>query len=278
MARTVPSTRQILAALVLAAALSGLGAGPVLAATCGNGPAGFPRWLEAFKADAVAAGIRRDVVDGALRGVAYDPKVIRFDRNQRSFTLSFEAFYARRVNQAMIDRGRRFIRDNRALMDRIERDYGVPAPVLVAIWALETGYGRDSGNLSVLRSLATLAYDCRRTTFFTGELMDALRIIQNGDMRPSDMRGAWAGEVGQTQFLMSRFLCCAVDYDRDGRKDLMRSVPDILASTAKVLRRDGWRPGQPWGPGTGNYEVLRTWNRASVYVRTIATLADQLAA
>ena len=251
--------------------------GPALAATCGDGAAGFPRWLEEFKADAVRAGISPAVVESTMKGVTYDRKVIGLDRNQKSFKLSFEQFWARRVNNAMIQKGRKFIRENEALLARIERDYGVPGPVLVAIWALETGFGRDAGNLSVIRSLATLAYDCRRTAFFTKELMDALRVIEAGYLKPSEMVGAWAGEVGQTQFLMSRVLCCAVDYDGNGRRDLVRSVPDVLASTAKVLQRDGWRRGQPWGPGTANHEVLRSWNKASVYVQTMARLADELA-
>ena len=177
----------------------------------------------------------------------------------------------------MINRGRKFLRDNAAKMSRIEDRYGVPGTVLGSVWALDTGFGRDSGNLPFMQSLATLSYDCRRSTFFTRELVAALKIVDRGDMRASEMRGAWAGEIGQTQFLAERYLNYAVDHDRDGRRDLMRSVPDVLASTANWFSRNGWRRGQAWGPGTANYGVIAKWNRARVYQRTIAQLADELA-
>lgn len=253
-------------------------AGAALAAPCGNGPGGFNAWKAAFKEEAVRAGISRNTVERTLDPVSYSSRVIGFDRNQRSFKLSFDAFWRRRVSQRMINTGRSFIAKNQSLFSRIEQRYGVPAPVLVSIWALETGYGRDMGSLSIIRSLATLAYDCRRSDFFTRELLAALRIIDRGEMRAEEMRGAWAGEIGQTQFLAERYLNYAVDFDGNGRRDLMRSVPDALASTANWLRRNGWRPGQPWGPGTANFSVIAKWNRASVYQKTIARLADELAA
>ena len=266
--------RTTLTGAVLALSLS---AGSVHAAQCGNGPGGFNRWLAEFKQEAVQQGIRASTVDRSLNGVTYSKRVIGFDRNQKSFKLSEEQFWQRRVNQAMINRGRRYIEQNRRMMTRIEERYGVPAALLVAVWALETGFGANSGNLPIMQSLATLAYDCRRSEFFTRELIAALKIVDRGDMRPSEMRGAWAGEIGQTQFLAERYLNYAVDFDRDGRRDLMRSVPDVLASTANWFARNGWRRGQPWGPGTANYQVIAKWNRASVYQKTIARLATELA-
>ncbi|MEM9221912.1 MAG: lytic murein transglycosylase [Pseudomonadota bacterium] len=255
-----------------------LGTGTAHAAQCGNTAAGFNTWLAEFKEEAVRSGIRRSTVDRALNGVTYSKRVIGFDRNQKSFKLSFDQFWRRRVNNAMINRGRKFIRSNSALISRIEQRYGVPGAVVVAVWALETGFGRDSGSLPIMRSLATLAYDCRRTEFFTRELLAALKIVDRGEMSPAQMRGAWAGEIGQTQFLAERYLNYAVDFDGDGRRDLMRSVPDVLASTANWFSRNGWRRGQPWGPGTANFNVIAKWNRASVYQKTIAKLADELAA
>lgn len=259
-----------------AAVTLALGSGAANAAQCGNGQGGFNAWLAAFKQEAVAAGIRQTTVDSALAGVTYSRRVIGFDRNQKSFKLSTEAFWQRRVNKAMIDRGRRYLADNRALIGRIEDRYGVPGAVVVAVWALETGFGRDSGNLPIIQSLATLAYDCRRTEFFTNELLAALKIVDRGDMRAADMRGAWAGEIGQTQFLADRYLRYAVDFDGDGRRDLMRSVPDVLASTANWFAQNGWQRGQPWGPGTANFGVIAKWNRAEVYQITIARLADEM--
>ena len=254
-----------------------LAAGPALAAACGTNAAGFDRWLAAFRKQAVAKGISRRTLDQAFRGVRYNKTVIRLDRSQRSFKLSFRQFYARRVSRAMIAQGRKRIKRHARTLARIEKRFGVPAPVLVSIWGLETGYGRNSGRMPVIRSLATLAYDCRRSAFFTNELMSALKIIQRGDMRPARMRGAWAGEIGQTQFLASSYVKYAVDFDGDGRRDLIRSVPDVLASTANYLRAHGWRRGAPWGPGSANYAVLARWNRASVYQKTIARMANAMA-
>jgi len=261
------------AGLVLASLLV---SNPATAAECGNGPAGFPAWLKDFKAEAERAGIRRKVVNGALNGVSYHSRVISLDRGQKSFMLSFDQFYARRVNDAMISRGKRLIKQNAGLFRALEKRYGVPAPILVAIWGLETGYGANSGNMNVIRSLATLAYDCRRSDFFTNELINALAIVQRGDMAPAEMRGAWAGEIGQTQFLASSYMRFAVDHDGDGRRDLIRSVPDVLGSTANYLKAYGWQRGGSWEPGTNNYEVLRQWNRASVYVQTISVMAEKL--
>lgn len=265
--------RTALAALVLA-----LAAAPAAEAqSCGNSAAGFPAWLESFKQQAAANGIRPEVAASALAGVSYSPQVAKLDRSQRSFKLSFEQFYAKRVSNAMIGQGRKLLQQHRALFDRIERETGVPGEIIVAIWGLETGYGRDRGKMPVLRSLATLAYDCRRSDFFRNELVSALLIVQRGDMRPEQMVGAWAGEIGQTQFLASSYVKFAVDGDGDGRRDLVRSVPDVLVSTANYLRAYGWQPGAGWEPGSHNYEVLRQWNKASVYVQTISVVASKLA-
>ena len=248
------------------------------AADCGRDAAGFDGWLDSFKRQAAAQGVPARTVNTALEGVTYDRRTIGMDRGQRSFKLSFEQFYARRVSDAMIAKGRRLIKQYGATLDQIEQRFGVPAPVLIAIWGLETAYGRDgSGDFAILRSLATLAYDCRRSDFFRNELLAALEIVERGDLTPAELRGGWAGEIGQTQFLASSYAKFAVDFDGDGRRDLVRSVPDMLASTANFLKAKGWRRGEGWHPGTGNYEVIREWNKAAVYVQTISVMADKIA-
>ena len=153
-----------------------------------------------------------------------------------------------------------------------------PGAVIVAIWGLETDFGADNGHYSTIRSLATLAYDCRRPDKFRSELIAALQIVERGDMTPAEMRGAWAGEIGQTQFLPSSYLKFAVDYTGNGRRDLIHAVPDALASTANYLKGYGWQRGQPWGEGTANFQVLLQWNSSQVYTKTVAYFAQQLAA
>jgi lytic murein transglycosylase len=244
---------------------------------CGNSGAGFDAWLERFRSKAAAQGISQGALSSALSGVSYDPTVVRLDRSQRSFKLSFEQFYARRVGSSLIRRGQGLMRTHQATLARVEKRFGVPPEIIIAIWGLETNYGADtSGRYSIIRSLATLAYDCRRSPFFTGQLLDAIRIVQKGDMSPADMRGGWAGEIGQTQFLPSPYVKYAVDFDGDGRRDLVRSVPDILASTASFLKGHGWQAGGSWEPGSANYGVIRDWNRAEVYQRTISVMATRL--
>lgn len=250
---------------------------PAVAAPCGNGPSGFSGWLSDFKGEARARGISAGTVSRALDAITYNDRVIRLDRNQRSFKQSFEQFYARRASPGLMNKARRMLRTHGPTLARIEQRYGVPPEIIVTIWGMETNFGRGSGNMNIIRSLATLAYDCRRSSFFKNELLSALRIIDRGDMSPAQMRGGWAGEIGQTQFLASSYVKYAVDFDGNGRRDLIRSVPDVLASTANFLRNKGWRPGQGWQQGTANYAVLREWNRATVYQRSIAKAAGILA-
>jgi lytic murein transglycosylase len=246
------------------------------AQACGTTAAAFGPWLEGFKGRARAAGVSQEAIERGLSGITYDPQVIGFDRNQRSFGLTFEQFYAKRVSNAMIGKGRNWIAQNRALATRLEQQYGVPPEILMAIWGLETNYGSQRGNLSIIRSVATLASDCRRQAFFENELLAALKIVQRGDLPITQMRGAWAGEIGQTQFLPSSYVAFAVDFDGDGRANLVSSVPDVLASTANFLKSKGWRKGAGWEEGTANAAVLREWNKAGVYVKTIGAMANQM--
>jgi lytic murein transglycosylase len=250
-------------------------ASPALAAApCGGD---FGAWLQGVKQEAAAQGISGGTIDSSLGGLSYDPAIIARDHAQGVFRQSFEQFSGRMVPPRLA-RGRRQLQQNRALFDRIEQQFGVPGPVIVAIWGLETDFGADNGNFPTIRALATLAYDCRRAEKFRGELLAALRIVNRGDMAASQMHGAWAGEIGQTQFLPSSYLKYAVDYDGKGHRDLIHSVPDVLASTANYLKGYGWQHGQPWDEGTANFQVLLQWNASEVYTKTVAYFADQLAA
>src|SRR5581483_4090215 len=214
-------------------------------ANCQN-TGSFERWLAAFRQEAAAQGISRATLSAALDGMTLDPGIIARDRRQSFFSQSFAAFAPKLISQNRLQTGAAKLKQHRELFARVERDYGVPGPVIVAFWGLESDFGGGMGNLPVLRSLATLAYDCRRPEMFRGELMDALRIIDRGDLTPGEMIGSWAGELGQTQFLPSHYFKYAVDYDGDGRRNLLRSVPDVMASTANLIVFLGWKRGEPW--------------------------------
>lgn len=245
---------------------------PLAAAPCGGD---FSNWLEIFKREAAARGVSPRAL-ASLTGVTPDPKVIALDRRQGVFRKSFEEFGLPRIAQRL-PKAARLMRQHTATLSRIERQFGVPGEIVVAIWGLETDFGAVMGRQPVIRSVATLAHDCRRTERFQGELLDVLRIVDRGDYAAADLRGAWAGEIGQTQFLPSSFVKFAVDFDGNGRRDLIRSVPDVLASTANYLRAHGWRRGEPYGEGSANFAVLKEWNKSPVYQKTIAAFAERLA-
>ena len=253
-----------------------LAAGQASAATCRD-PAGFEKWLDDIAQEAVAQGISAQAVKQGLSGVTFDQSVIKKDRGQGVFKQSFEQFAGRMVSAGRLKGGANMLKRHAGTLQRIEQRFGVPGPVLVAIWGLETDFGAVRGNLPVIRSVATLAYDCRRTDFFKAHLFDALRIVDKGDLSPAEMRGAWAGEMGQTQFMPSSYVKYAVDFDGDGRADLLRSPADVLASTANYLRGHGWVKGGDWEPGSPNFEAIRAWNKSQVYSKTIAYYAKKLA-
>ena len=206
----------------------------------------FEPWLAAFRKDAAAKGISRATISAALDGMTFDPGIVARDRRQSFFAQSFLAFSGKLISKNRLQAGAAQLKKHRDLFARVEQKYGVQAPVIVAFWALESDFGAGMGDLPVLRSLATLAYDCRRSEMFRDELMDALRIVDRGDLTPGEMIGSWAGELGQTQFLPSHYFKYAVDYDGDGRRNLMKSTPDVLASTANFLVELGWKRSQPW--------------------------------
>ena len=249
---------------------------PARAAQCGGD---FNAFLAAMAREAQAAGVSRAVIEMAFAGVTLDQNVLAFDRKQRgTFRKSFEDYAATRVNPSRVTRGRQMLQKHAQLLARVEAQYGVPKELLVAIWGLESDYGvGDIGKLPVVRVLATMAHDCRRTERFQGELIASLKILQRGDLTLNTMVGAYAGELGQTQFLPSNYLKYGVDYDGDGHVDLRRSVPDVLASTANLLKSNGWQRGQPFGEGTPNFQAMREWNNSELYRKVMHYFAERLA-
>jgi lytic murein transglycosylase len=257
---------------ILFAAVTG---SPALAARCGGD---FNTFVAAISQEAAAAGISQATISQALAGVTQDPKVLAFDRRQRgTFNKTFEQYVSTRVGAGRINMGRQMLMRHASLLVRIEKQFGVPPQIIVAIWGLESDFGKgDVGKMPVIRTLATMAHDCRRTELFQGELLAALKIVDRGDLPLSDLIGAFAGEIGQTQFLPSSYIKYGVDFDGNGHVDLRHSVPDVLASTANLLHVSGFKNGQPYGEGTANFEAMREWNRATIYRKTIGYFADQL--
>ena len=267
--------RQALAAAILCVVCIVLTVGAAIAAECQQ--ENFGNWLEYFKQEAIRQSISQQTIVSALDGITYDPAIIARDHSQSVFQQSFEQFSSRMVSPDRLRKGANMLKRYGSILERIEDRYGVPAEVLVAIWGLESDYGVNQGKYSTVRSLATLAYDCRRSEKFQAELLDALRLIERGDLTSHEMIGAWAGEVGQTQFLPSTYLKFAVDFEGLGHRDLIHSALNALASTANYLKNYGWASGQPWSEGTGNFLVLQKWNESEVYAKTVAYFATRLA-
>jgi lytic murein transglycosylase len=235
------------------------------AAPCGGD---FGAWMDGLKKEAAAQGVGPRGL-AALDGLAPDPAVLGRDRSQGVFNQTFEQFAPKRVTP-LLTPGANKLRAFGSFFDNLETRTGVPGPVLVAIWGLETSFGSVQGNFATLRSLATLAHDCRRGERFRAELLDALKIVDSGAMAPAAMRGAWAGEIGQTQFMPSSYL------QYGAGQDLIHSPQAALTATANYLKGHGWKAGAGWEPGLPNFAAIREWNESEVYARTIAYFATKL--
>jgi lytic murein transglycosylase len=262
-------------ARILAALALSLLATPALAARCGGD---FNTFLREMAREAEAAGIRPNVVNQAFAGVTLDRAVIAFDHRQRgTFRKSFEDYARTRVTKGRVAGAKKRLHQHAALLRRIEQQSGVPPQIILAIWGLETDFGTaDMGRRPVIKTLATLAHDCRRSELFQGELIAALKILQRGDLSQRELVGAFAGEIGQTQFLPSSYIKYGVDADGNGHVDLRHSSADVLASTANLLAKSGWQRGAPYGEGTANFQVMREWNRSELYRKTIVYFANKI--
>jgi len=215
-----------------------------------NSPAGaerFEHWLAELRAEAIAQGIAATTLDRALADMHPIPRVIELDRAQPESKRTFRQYLDSTVPAARVAAGRRLLTQHRELLNRIATEYGVPPGVIVALWGIESDFGRHQGSYGIVPALATLAYEGRRGDYFRGELLAALRILDEGQVSVDAFRGSWAGAMGQCQFMPSSFGNHAVDYDGDGKRDIWSSPPDVFASTANYLRQAGWEPHRTWG-------------------------------
>jgi lytic murein transglycosylase len=245
-----PMRSRILAWTRVACAAAGLlafAAAPALAqnANCRN-TGSFDRWLADFKKEATAQGIPAAAINAASPYLVLDQRIIGIDRGQRFFSQNFLEFSDKMLAGSRLPSGVAQIKKYQPVFAREEKDFGVPAAVITGFWGLESDFGSGQGNYQALKSLATLAYDCRRSDMFRGHLFDALRMIERGDLRPEEMIGSWAGELGQTQMMPSEYYRDAVIYDGSGRRDLIKSAPNVIGSTGKYLDYLGWKRGEPW--------------------------------
>jgi membrane-bound lytic murein transglycosylase B len=258
--------KTLVAAACFAAALTVAPFGVAMAASCGSTSAGFENWKREFATEARARGAGPAGV-AALMTTSYAHATIAADRGQKSFKLSLDEFLAKRGGAAIVSRGRALKRTHAALFATIEQRYGVPAGPLLAIWGMETGFGRTQGNQNALSAVATLAYDCRRTEFFSDQLDAALKLVDRGILSASS-RGSMHGEVGPTQFLPKNVLLYANGSLSDSDTALM--------ATANFLKGHGWKPRAGYQPGEPNFAAIQAWNAASVYERAIALLGRQI--
>jgi len=212
-----------------------------------EGGPGFRAWVEALRREAAARGIRAETLDATLSDIQPIPRVIELDRAQPEFSMTFQEYLTKVVRGERIAEGRRLLAHHRALLDSVEARSGVPAEIVVALWGIESSFGTKLGTFHVIPALATLAYDGRRSKFFRGELLHALRIVDDGHIGADEMLGSWAGAMGQCQFMPSSFVNFAVDGDGDGRANIWGSTPDVFASAANYLAKSGWTRGQRWG-------------------------------
>jgi membrane-bound lytic murein transglycosylase B len=259
--------------VALSLAFSAVLAAPAVAAQCGNDANGFAAWKAAFAGEAQRAGVKQRGLD-ALASAQYATDTIRADRNQKSFRYSLDKFMEVRGANTIINQGRKRKAQNANFYAALERQYGVPAGVLLAIHGMETGFGGFMGGSRVVSAITTLAYDCRRSDFFAPHAIGALMLVDRGTIT-GDTKGAKHGELGHTQFLPGNALRYGVDGNGDGRVDLYNQT-DAMASTANFLRKKGWKTGQGYQQGQPNFAVIKQWNAATVYQQSIAIMGARI--
>lgn len=282
-------------------------AGTALAATpafAQGSDARFTAWLQGVRQEASRGGVDAGTLDAALGGIQEIPRVLELARNQPEFKMTWDRYRSLVVSEERVTRGRALLAENQAAIDRFAAPVGVPTSVVVALWGIESNYGTRLGDFDVVPALATLAFNNFRAQFFRGQLIAALKILSQGHVGLHDMKGSWAGAMGQCQFIPTSFLAYAVDGDGDGRKDIWRSRPDVFASIVNYLHRVGWRSGLRWGdevaPGTAaggggrivtpagpggpayrtteNFRAILRWNQSDFFALAVGLLSDRIAA
>ncbi len=264
----------------------------------------FAAWLRGVRAEAARAGVDEGTLAAALDGIAEIPRVLELARNQPEFKMTFERYQELVVSAERVSRGRTLLAENRSAIDRFAAPAGVPASVVVALWGIESNYGTRLGDFDVVPALATLVYNNFRAQFFRGQLIAALKILSQGHVGLQEMKGSWAGAMGQCQFIPTSFLAYAADGDGDGRMDIWTNKLDVFASIVNYLRRVGWRPGLRWGeevpagtaPGQGgrivrpagaggptfrtseNFRAILRWNQSDFFALAVGLLSDRIAA
>lgn len=236
----------------------------------------FAEWLSNFRKEAVFQGISVQTLDNAFADIEHLEEVIELDRKQPEGSITLEEYLKKTVVPSRIKNGKKELAANRKLLDEVSAKYSVPANVIVALWGMETSYGENTGNFNIIHSLATLAYDGRRSDFFRGELINSLKIMDIEKISADSFDGSWAGAFGQCQFMPSSFLKYAVDFDGDGKRDIWYTQADIFASIANYLHSEGWNPAESIDEGSNNFKVLLKWNRSRYFATAIGKLVKAI--
>lgn len=256
--------------------------------------AGFQQWIAAFKIDAMQAGISSDTLEKSFADAQFNARVVELDQKQPESKLTHQEYLERVVPNSRVQKGKELLRKHEALLEKVSKIYGVQPEYIVALWGIESNFGERTGNFDVIESLATLAYEGRREKFFTKELINALKIIDNGHIAAGGMFGSWAGAMGQSQFMPSSFLAYAEDFNNDGRKDIWFTEEDVFASIANYLSEHGWDSRMDVLSTAGstpsktveidglpvivtpNYDVVLKWNRSGYFATAVGTLAEKI--
>ncbi|HTR85469.1 MAG TPA: lytic murein transglycosylase [Reyranella sp.] len=275
-----------------------------LAAQAQSGDPKFDAWLRTLQAEAVRSGVDAETARRALSSIQQIPRVLELAHNQPEFSLTFEQYLEIVAPQKRVDRGRKLLAENRALIDRFAVPAGIPAATVAALWGIESDFGAQLGDFEVIPALATLVYNNFRASFFKGQLIAALKIVSQGHISLQAMKGSWAGAMGQCQFIPTTFLAYAADGDGDGRYDIWTNKADVFASIANLLRASGWQPGLEWGAElpagaaaprgqrivrpsgaagpayrtTANFRAILRWNQSDFFALGVGILSDRLAA